>query len=245
MDTSKTRQPMMNIYGSDDAGKAFESALDNALLFRENAPDMDDKSLLSEILSNTAVKNRDEVAQNLLDAFGSFKGVIEARPEQLRTVPGITEKAAKLIASYLPVANAWTRRLNSQPEKICNVSESSAYCKSLTAGNRTEQFYVICLNAQCQVVGKRKISDGSISEVSAYPRMVIETALNYNAHSVLLTHNHPGGTCAPSVEDVESTLRLKKLLDGVQILLIDHIIVANDNTYSMVQHGDIDYRRRA
>ena len=242
MDTNKTRQPMMNLYGSDNAGKAFDSTIDNALLFRENAPDMDDESLLVEILSNTAVKNREEVARNLLDAFGSFKGVIEARPEQLRTVPGITEKAAKLIASYLPVANAWTRRLNSKPQRIGNAREAAAYCKSLLAGNRTEKFYVLCLNAQCQLIGKRKISDGSISEVSAYPRMVMETALNYNAHSVMLSHNHPGGTCAPSPEDIASTLQLQKLLNGVGITLLDHIIVANDNTYSMIEHGDIDYR---
>ena len=244
MSKNEARQPMMNLYGSDNAGKAFESTLDDMLLFRENAPEMDDKSLLSVILSNTAVKNREEVAENLLDAFGSFKGVIEARPEQLRTVPGITEKAAKLIASYLPVANAWRRRLNTVPERINNAREAELYCQSLLSGSRTEKFFVVCLNAQCQVIGKRKISDGSLSEVSCYPRVVMETALNYNAHSVLLSHNHPGGTCAPSPEDIASTLKLQQLLNGVSVIVLDHIIVANDNTYSMIQHGDIDYRMR-
>lgn len=244
MNTNESRQPMLNIYASENAGQIFPSAIDSALLFRENAADLDDKSILAEILSNTAVKNREEVAETLLDAFGSFKGVMEARPEQLRTVPGITDRAAKLIASYLPVAKAYTRRLNSKPEQIGNAREAESYCKSLLAGNRTERFYVICLNASCKVVGKRKISDGSLSEVSAYPRMVMETALNYNAHSVLLSHNHPGGTCAPSPEDISSTLQLQKLLNGVGIIVLDHVIVANDNTYSMVQHGDIDYRCR-
>ena len=72
----------------------------------------------------------------------------------------------------------------------------------------------------------------------------METALNYNAHSVLLCHNHPGGTCAPSQEDINSTVQLQKLLQGVNILVLDHIIVAGDKTYSMIQHGDIDYRIR-
>ena len=241
MNTNESRQPMMNIYASESAGKKFPSAIDGALLFRENAADLDDKSILAEILSNATIKNREEVAETLLDAFGSFKGVIEARPEQLRTVPGITDKAAKLIASYLPVANAYTRRLNSTPERIANAREAEAYCKSIVSGNRTERFYVISLNSRCQVVGKRKISEGSISEVSAYPRMVMETALNYNAHSVLLTHNHPGGTCAPSPEDISSTIKLQKLLNGVGIIVLDHVIVAGDQTYSMVQHGDISY----
>ena len=93
-------------------------------------------------------------------------------------------------------------------------------------------------------MGRRKISEGSLSEVSAYPRVVMETALNYNAHSVLFCHNHPGGTCAPSAEDITSTLQLQKLLGGVGIMVLDHIIVAADRTYSMIQHGDIDYRVR-
>ena len=85
---------------------------------------------------------------------------------------------------------------------------------------------------------------GSLSEVSAYPRLVLETALNYNAHSILLTHCHPGLTCAPSPEDISSTLQLQRLLNGVGILVLDHIIVAGNRTYSMIQHGDMDYRIR-
>ncbi len=115
---------------------------------------------------------------------------------------------------------------------------------SLLAGERLENFHVVALNAKCNVLGQRRISTGSLSEVSAYPRLVMETALNYNAHSVLLCHNHPGGTCAPSPEDVASTLQLKQLLQGVGILVLDHIIVASGMTYSMIQHGDIDYRTR-
>ena len=107
-----------------------------------------------------------------------------------------------------------------------------------------ENYYVIALNAKCNVLGQRRISMGSLSEVSAYPRLVMETALNYNAHSVLLSHNHPGGTCAPSPEDIAATKQLQRLLNGVGILVLDHIIVAGDRTYSMIQHGDIDYRVR-
>ena len=105
---------------------------------------------------------------------------------------------------------------------------------SLLAGERLENFYVIALNAKCNVLGQRRISMGSLSEVSAYPRLVMETALNYNAHSILLCHNHPGGTCAPSPEDISSTLQLQRLLNGVGILVLDHIIVAGDKTYSTI-----------
>ncbi len=183
-------------------------------------------------------------AHELLDAFGSLKGVLEARPEMLRKIKGVGPQAATLISMVVPLTRVWNRCAMTAPQRIGNSREAEKFCLSILAGNRTERFYVVALNAQCQILGQRKISEGSLSEVSAYPRMVMETALNYNAHSVLLCHNHPGGTCAPSPEDISSTLQLQRLLNGVGILVLDHIIVAGSNTYSMIQHGDIDYRIR-
>ena len=185
-----------------------------------------------------------QIAANLLDSFGSLKAVLEARPEQLRSVKGIGEKTASLIAAVVPFVRVWNREAMEERERISCSRDAERYCLSLLAGRRTEGFYVIALNAKCKVLGSRLISEGSLSEVSAYPRMVMETALNYNAHSVLLSHNHPGGTCAPSPEDIASTLQLQRLLNGVGIILLDHIIVANESTYSMIQHGDIDYRSK-
>lgn len=182
------------------------------------------------------------LAHELLDQFGSLKGVLEARPEQLMQVKGIGKQQATLISMVVPLTRVWNRCAMNEPERIGNSREAEKYCLSILAGERTERFYVVSLNAKCCILGRRKISEGSLSEVSAYPRMVMETALNYNAHSVLLCHNHPGGTCAPSAEDISSTVQLQRLLNGVGILVLDHIIVAGDRTYSMIQHGDIDYR---
>ena len=181
-------------------------------------------------------------AHRLIDTFGSLKGVLEARPEQLMAVEGIGKQAATLISMVVPLTRVWHRCAMEVPDRIGNSREAENYCLSILAGERTERFYVVSLNAKCNVLGRRKISEGSLSEVSAYPRMVMETALNYNAHSVLLCHNHPGGTCAPSPEDISSTIQLQRLLNGVGILVLDHITVAGDRTYSMIQHGDIDYR---
>ncbi len=183
-------------------------------------------------------------AHRLLDEFGDLKTVLEARPESLMRVKGVGEQAATLISMVVPLTRVWERCAMKVPTQISNSRDAEHFCMSLLAGERNERFYVICLNAQCQLIGQRRISEGSLSEVSAYPRMVMETALNYNAHSVLLSHNHPGGTCSPSAEDISSTQQLQRLLNGVGIMVLDHIIVAGSRTYSMIQHGDIDYRIR-
>jgi DNA repair protein RadC len=217
----------------------------NILTFRESAPDLSEKDLLLHLLQfANGTKDRDILADNLLDHFGNLKAVLEARPEQLRSVKGVGVKTADYLSAFLPMVHVWHRLNMTEQQKVNNSREAENYCMSLCSGLRNEEFWVVCLNAQCKVIGKRRISTGSLSEVSAYPRMVMETALNYNAHSVLLTHNHPGGSCSPSPEDIASTVTLQRLLNGVGILVLDHIIVAGERTYSMIQHGDIDYRVR-
>ena len=205
----------------------------------------DDTEILETVLS-FAKSRRDTkgLVERLFDTFGSLKAILEARPEQLLSVNGMTISRASLIALIVPLTRVWHRCVMDFPNRIGNSREAENYCMSLLAGERLENFYVIALNAKCNILGQRRISMGSLSEVSAYPRLVMETALNYNAHSVLLCHNHPGGTCSPSPEDIASTLQLQRLLNGVGIIVLDHIITAGEKTYSMIQHGDIDYRVR-
>ena len=215
------------------------------LLNERSLETFDDIEILSTILSYAnGTKDTSSLVARLLDSFGSLKAVLEARPEQLLKVDGMNRTRASLISLMIPMARVWQRCASNVPDHIGNSREAENYCMSLLIGERLENFWVIALNAKCNVLGKRRISTGSLSEVSAYPRLVMETALNYNAHSVLLTHNHPGGTVAPSPEDISSTIQLQRLLNGVGILVLDHIIVAGDKTYSMIQHGDIDYRTK-
>ncbi len=188
--------------------------------------------------------DRNAIIERLLNEFGSLRGVLEAREEQLKKINGVGRRTAVLIRMVVSFVRIWERCLMTDTGRIGNSREAEQYCKSLLAGLRNEQFYVISLNTQCKILGQRKIGEGSINEVSAYPRMVAETALNYNAHSVLLCHNHPGGTCRPSHEDVMSTLQLQRTLNAIGIMVLDHIIIAGCETYSMIQHGDIDYRTR-
>ena len=186
--------------------------------------------------------DRQDIADRLILEFGSLKGVLEAREEQLLNVSGVGKKTAAVIRTIVPFIRMWEKMSMEDRDRIGNSREAEHFCKSLLIGLRHEQFFVVSLNSSCRVLGTRKISDGSLSEVSAYPRMVIETAINYNAHSVLLCHNHPGGTNYPSPEDIASTVRLQQLLNGLGIMLLDHIIVSGCDTYSMIMHGDIDYK---
>lgn len=181
------------------------------------------------------------LAHRLLDHFGTLKGVLEARPEQLMAVDGVGEETATLISLMLPMFRRYSACVCEERRRISNRMEAESYCSALLAGHRTEHFYAICLSADNHLLGQRLIAEGTLTEVAAYPRLVVETALNYNAHSVLLCHNHPSGVCLPSSDDVSSTRRLAGLLGGLGITVLDHVIVAGNETYSMSQNGDLPY----
>lgn len=124
--------------------------------------------------------------------------------------------------------------------QIANRRELEKVCMELLGDCATEEIHLICVNAQCNMISEAMISRGDLSSVNAPISSVAKVALLSNAHSVFLTHNHPGGTCRPSSEDIQATVLIKKALKMFDIMLLDHMIVAQGNgTYSMAQHGDI------
>ena len=185
--------------------------------------------------------NVNPLAHELIDAFGSLKGVLEAGPEQLMTVKGVGEETATLISMIVPLFRQYEACVREERPYMRNKNEAKQYCVSLLAGWRTERFYVISLSATNRVLGSRLIATGNLNEVPAYPRLVVEAALNHNAASVLICHNHPGGTLEPSGCDVETTWQIRDVLAGLGIRLTDHIIVAGGDAYSMAQHGDLNH----
>ena len=188
-------------------------------------------------------KNVNPLAHALIERFGSLHGVLHATPKQLMQVEGIGEYAAtflSLFASVPKLADA-TRagrhvRLNSRQAAV-------NYCARLLTGEKRELFYAICLNGQMETIGDVLIARGSLSDVPAYPRVVMEAVLTHNAHGVLFCHNHPGGSVVPSQADLDATGTLSQLLTEIEVALVDHIIISDGDALSMVRNQFISQQR--
>ena len=181
-------------------------------------------------------KNVNPLAHQLLDRFGSLHGVLAADAQMLKQADGIGEYAAAYLSLFAQVSKyAELERGGARPA-LSSRKAAADYCARLLAGERREVFYAICLNGQMEVLHSALIAKGSLSNVPAYPRLVAEAALNHNAHSVLLCHNHPGGSTIPSPGDMAVTRQLSDLLTGLEIVLVDHMIVAEGEAFSMVAH---------
>lgn len=198
------------------------------------------EKLTAVIRTATTDKKPAETAEKLLSRFGTIASILEAPAETLATY---TSKAtAEKLATLLPIFRAYEAEKASEPRTIANRKALEDFCKGILQGKQREEFHVIAVNARCQLIAEKCISKGSISECSAYPREIAKFALDVNAHSVFLTHNHPGGTCAPSAEDISSTLQIQRMLKQLGIMTLDHMIIAGINAYSMIQHGDIEFK---
>ena len=97
--------------------------------------------------------------------------------------------------------------------------------------------FLLCLDAKCKVLACKLVGEGSVNSANIPIRRVVEIALNTNATTVVLAHNHPSGLALPSHDDIQTTLRLAKAMEAVEITLADHIVVADNDFVSMAQSG--------
>lgn len=184
-------------------------------------------------------KNVNPLAHALIDRFGSLYGVINASSKQLMQVDGIGEYAAAFLSLFPQVAKQAEASRAGVKVKLGTRKAAVNYCIRLLEGEKRELFYAICLNGQMETIGDALIAKGSLSDVPAYPRIVLDAVLTHNAHGVLLCHNHPGGTVTPSQADLDATATLSRLLGEIEVVLVDHMIVAEREALSMVRNGFI------
>lgn len=177
------------------------------------------------------------IAHRLIDRFGSLYQVLEAPVEELEKVEGIGPNAALLLSLITAVARVYAVNRTEKQKILRTIEDCGEYLKSFFIGRRSEMVYLLCLDAKCKVLGCREIGEGSVNSANVPIRRIVETALGLNATSVVLAHNHPSGIALPSGEDVLTTHRVASALSTVDIVLVDHIVVADDDYVSMVQSG--------
>ena len=181
-------------------------------------------------------KDTNPIAHDLLDRFGSLARVLDAPVIRLTEVSGISENGA----TFLKLVREIERRyaLSQGEEIILNTIEDC--CEYLTRffkSKRNETVFLLSLDAKLKLLSCREVGEGSVNYASVPIRRCVEMALEDGATSVILAHNHPSGLAVPSGDDIITTRRLAMALSAVEIQLVDHIVVADDDYVSMVQSG--------
>lgn len=182
-------------------------------------------------------KDTNELAHRLIGHFGSFAQVLDATPDELHKVPGVGESTAAFLPLIKSAARFYDVDRNANIRILRTVEECGSYLVPYFAMQRNEVVYLLCLDAKCKVLACKEVGEGSVNSASVPIRRIVEMALGANATSVVLAHNHPSGIAVPSEEDRFTTHRLAIALRAVEIELVDHLVIADDEFVSLVQSG--------
>ena len=188
-----------------------------------------------ELLLFYAVPRRDTnaLAHSLLDHFGSLSQVLEGSPEELQKVEGIGDHAALLLTLIPQLARRYMVNRTQDVKVLPTLDSCAQYLVPRFFGRKTETVFLLCLDAKCKVLCCKEVGSGGTNSVAISVRKIVETAIGMGASTVVLAHNHPSGLAVPSPEDIQVTRQIAQALKAVDVLLADHIIVADDDYVSI------------
>lgn len=182
------------------------------------------------------MKDTNELAHQLIKHYGSLSGVFDANPRDLCDQIGVTENTAVLLSLMPSLARRYQQGKFREKVVLNSTSKAGEYTMALFTGRLNEAFYVICLDSQNKVNQATLLHEGTINEAPVYPRLIVETALRHQAASIILAHNHPGGSQKPSQADLDVTHKIKLATEAIAIPVVDHIIVAGEGYYSFAEN---------
>lgn len=147
----------------------------------------------------------DSVISSLFARFGTLHRILHAAPEELKAIPNVTDQLACFLVELGVVVNLIDQKNNNETV-IKDIPSAVRFTrKYFNASPDRECLVAVALRSNKSIIASEMLFQGTIDTVTTYPREIIRFAQKNKAKSVLLAHNHPGGSCYPSREDNLST----------------------------------------
>lgn len=205
--------------------------------FLRHNPDILTDAELLELLLRFSTGNAEALSKCILEQYPNIAAVIEAEADQLAAIEGMDEDSV-LLLSLVPELHRRYFLSRSQGEaRLLSSADFGRFLLPYFYGARDEVVYLLLLDAAGKVLNCRMLGHGSVNSANVPMRRLVQEALTANATGVVLAHNHPSGVALPSKEDINLTMRLRDALDVLEIMLLDHIVIADDDFVSMRESG--------
>ena len=199
---------------------------------------LSDSELLALFLqTGSKEKSVMEIARELLTRFPSFNELFGASNQELCTAHGIGPAKCVILRAALELCKRYLLEQAKTKTSIKNPTSLIDYLQIQLKGEKREIFACLLLNPHLQLIHYEVLFQGTLTEVSVYPREIAKLALHHYADSVILSHNHPQGSAQPSQADIDLTTIIKKALITLEINLYDHVIIGEGEVFSFAQKG--------
>jgi len=193
-----------------------------------------------ELLLTYSVPRRDTkpLAKKLISDFGSISGVFSADSDGLMAA-GLSVTTAAFLQLLKDFAKLYTKLAIKETDLLSAPSKVFDYLKNNMKFSKDEELLALFLNSSNHIITEELISKGVPDKAVTAPRKIAELALKHKSTGVIIAHNHPGGSPAPSPNDIEATKAVRSALDAVGIELLDHIIISNNSYLSFKEKSII------
>jgi DNA repair protein RadC len=202
-----------------------------------------DNELLALVLGG-GVRGRTalDLANRLLEHAGGLSGFTRLGAGALRHVAGIGRaRAAQVIAAVELGRRTLVRDLEERP-RLSTPRQVAAYLLPEYGACAVEQFGIVMLDTKHRVIRIKLVSSGSLDSTVVHPREVFREATAAAAAAIILFHNHPSGDATPSPDDIALTARMLSAGEIMGIDVVDHVILADQTYYSMLESGRVRAR---
>jgi DNA repair protein RadC len=210
-------------------------------LLAHGASSLSDAELLA-IFLRTGVKGCHgvDLARQLLASFGSISAIYQSNLHDFCQHHGLGAAKYVQLQACLEMSKRYLSEQLHNGAALTSSIDTQNFLKAELRHENREIFALLLLNTQHQVIKFKRLFYGTINAAAVYPRVVVETALNYQAAAVIIAHNHPSGIAEPSIADNQITDRLVHSLALIDVKVLDHIIVAGCHCYSYAEHGQLN-----
>lgn len=202
--------------------------------------ELDDTLLLTMLLHNVMPGcDSGDIANELITRFGTLSNVCDAPFNTLANIMGVGTKGACLI-KLCKNATYSLLRSNSTDDKrrLYTTDEIVDFMRPYFLNLTNEQVYIAYLNSRYKLIHVTKHGEGNYESVPFDIKRIIKETTQYDAHAVVLCHNHKTNTF-PSSNDVVITQNLNELLYQLEIRLVDHVIFCENHYKSLRESGYI------
>ncbi len=198
-----------------------------------------DAELLAIIIgSGNAEQSAVELSRQILASIQHDLFELGKKPvDYLMQFKGIGEAKAISIVAALELGRRRSKAETKPQDKIVSDKEVFEIMSPILSDLPHEEFWIICLNRNNRFISKHKISSGGVSGTVADMKMIFNIAIKELASCLILCHNHPSGNLNPSEIDRKLTRNAVESGKLLEILVLDHIIIAHNNYYSFLNNN--------
>lgn len=198
-----------------------------------------DYEVLELLLSYVIVrKDCKGIAKEMLKKYGDLYTIFSQSNEELQKNKYITERVVIYLKTIFSIIeDELYKKIYKSKIKITNNNQLINYLNMSLVKRDIEVFKVLFLNTQNELIAEEDLFKGTLDRSTVYIRELVKRIIKYNAKSIIIVHNHPGGSLKPSGADMELTVRIQEALENIEMRVLDHLIISEKGYFSFLEDG--------